>query len=121
MNTTLPMSLPTSSKSGPTTAVPLSEVPQIRLELRLVDRPVKKSQARPQPLARALKQVVARHRAVWSAPTAAPAVAATVPASLPSQPLHLVVPALDAAPQKNDGPRTGHPILRVGSMRRETK
>jgi hypothetical protein len=121
MNTTLLMSLPTSSKSGPTTHVPLSDVPEVRLELRLVDRPAKRSAIRPQPLARALRQVVARHRAVWSAPAPAPAVAATPPMSVPSQPFHLVVPALDVAPPKNDDRRTGHPILRVGSMRRETK
>ena len=122
MNTTLP--LPTISRSGPTSSVPLTDVPEIRLELRLVDRQAKKkSRTRPQPLTRALQQVVARHRAVWSTPAESPAVVATAPSTTATSatgPFHLVVPALEVAPAKNESRRAGHPILRVGATRRET-
>jgi hypothetical protein len=121
MNTTLLLPLTASSRSGPTSPVPLSDVPEVRLALRLVDRQAKKSQTRPQPLARALLQVVEKHRAVWSTPVASPAVSAPAPTTAPTRPFHLVVPALEATPSNNDDRRAGHPILRVGSLRRETK
>jgi hypothetical protein len=118
MNTTLLLPLTASPKSGPTSPVPLSDVPDVRLELRLIGRSARKRQTRHQPLARALQQVVEKHRTDWSTPAATPVVA--VPTPTPSRPFHLVVPALDVAPASNDTRRAAHPILRAGSKHRET-